>query len=597
VFQGSIAMVETRKLAAILAADIAGFSRLTGADEDRTLARIRTLRSGLIEPTVVAHNGRLVKWTGDGALVEFKSVVHAVRCAVEIQNAMIDRNADQLLDDRIEFRIGIHLGDVVEERDGDLMGDGVNIAARLEGIIEPGAICLSEDAYRQVRSRLDCKVADLGEIQLKNIAEPIRAYAIYVGEIAEPRSASSGTSKAPAFSVEPDEPSIAVLPFANMSGDQEQEFFCDGLVEDIITTLSKISGLRVIARNSSFIYRGRSIDVRQIARELGSRFILEGSVRKHGDRVRITTQLIDAAHGAQVWAERYDRVIDDIFGVQDEITLILATEMQVKLTEGEQARLRYTTTNNIEAWTAWVEGLTHYRKPPTKESMGRALHCWERALRLDPSSAVLNAMLGFIQCLDARFGWWTEREAALAKAQAYVDTALHLDPECPDAHRTRCTLLFFQRRFEEAATAARRSTELAPNSADVAEIASFVLAPSGYPDEAVDQIEKAMKLSPNYPPYYLGILGNAYHLAGRVDEAISAFKAYDDRSSGFGLVDLVIIYQQHGRTEDAKEAAGRLMKARRGFTISSWLDTQFRRDQTQLEQDVASLREAGLPFA
>ncbi len=322
-------MAESRKLVAILAADVVGFSRLTGADEDRTLARLRALRSDLIDPTISIHNDRVVKRTGDGALVEFRSVVDAVRCAIEIQNAMVERNAGVPEDRRIEFRIGIHLGDVVEESDGDLMGDGVNIAARLEGIAEPGAICLSEDAYRQVKARLDLAVSDLGATQLKNIAEPVRVYSLQVGLPAQPKPAApaepaKAETPAPPLAL-PDKPSIAVLPFQNMSGDAEQDYFCDGLVEDIITTLSKLVGLRVIARNSSFVYKGRSVDIREAAKQLGVRYVLEGSVRRIGARIRITAQLIDAKDGSHLWAERYDRAIDDIFAIQDEITLVLAT--------------------------------------------------------------------------------------------------------------------------------------------------------------------------------------------------------------------------------------------------------------------------------
>ena len=591
-------MNESRKLAAILAADVVGFSRLTGADEDRTLARLRALRSDLIDPTIAVHKGRVVKRTGDGALVEFRSVVDAVRCAIEFQNSMTERNAGLAPERHIEFRIGIHLGDVVEESDGDLMGDGVNIAARLEGVAQPGAICLSEDAYRQVKSRLDLAISDLGETKLKNIAEPVRIYQLQVGHVAQSATMaqSAATESSSVRSALSDRPSIAVLPFQNMSGDSDQEYFCDGMVEDIITTLSKLAGLRVIARNSSFVYKGRSVDVREAAKQLGVRYVLEGSVRKSGNRIRITAQLIDANDGAHLWAERYDRAIDDIFAIQDEITLVLATEMQVKLTEGEQARLRYTTTKNIEAWTNWVQGLSHYRISATKENMGSARLYWEKALALDPTSAALNAMLGFLHCLDARFGWWDDRETALGKARSYKDKALELEPSNADAYRTSSVLLLVQGRYDEAVADAKRSVQLAPGSADVAELASFVLASSGFPEEAVILIEKAMTLSPNYPPVYLGVLGNAYRLSGRIEEAIAAFKAYDARNPGFGLTDLVIAYQQKRQPDEAKRAAKRLLAARRDFTIASWLKTQFRRDTARLEADVAALRAAELPM-
>ena len=295
---------------AILAADVVGFSRLTGADEDRTLARLRALRSDLVDPTIAVHNGRVVKRTGDRAIVEFRSVVDAVRCAIEIQNAMVERNAGVPEERRIEFRIGVHLGDVVEESDGDLMGDGVNIAARLEGVAQPGAICLSEDAYRQVKARLDLSVSDLGATQLKNIAEPVRVYSLRVGLPAQAKPTELSDIKfasLPATTLVPNKPSIAVLPFANMSGDAEQEYFADGISEDIITALSKLPQLFVIARNSAFTFKGKNVHIPEVGKSLGVRYVLEGSVRRSGARVRITAQLIDATTGGHLWAERFDR--------------------------------------------------------------------------------------------------------------------------------------------------------------------------------------------------------------------------------------------------------------------------------------------------
>jgi adenylate cyclase len=381
-----------------------------------------------------------------------------------------------------------------------------------------------------------------------------------------------------------------------MSGDAEQDYFCDGLVEDIVTTLSKLAGLRVIARNSSFVYKGRLVDIREAAKQLGVRYVLEGSVRKSGNRIRVTAQLIDAKDGTHLWAERYDRAIDDIFAIQDEITLVLATEMQVKLTEGEQARLRYTTTHNVEAWTYWVQGLSHHRQV-TNEAMSSARLCWEKALALDPASAPLNAMLGFLHIVDARFSWWDDRETALSKARAYADRALELDPGNADARITSSCVFLMRGRYDEAVADARRAVELAPGSADVADLACFVLAPSGYPEEAAAQTEKAMALSPNYPAVYLGNLGNAYRLSGRTEQAIAAFKAYHARSPGFGLTDLVIIYQVIGQPEEARRYAEQLLAARPNFTIAAWLTTQFiRRDTAGVEVDTAALRAVGLPM-
>ena len=363
--------------------------------------------------------------------------------------------------------------------------------------------------------------------------------------------------------------------------------------------MSKLAGLRVIARNSSFSYKGRSVDVRDAAKQLGVRYILEGSVRKGGNRIRISAQLIDARDGTHLWAERYDRAIDDIFAIQDEITLVLATEMQVKLTEGEQARLRYTTTTNVEAWTYWAQGLSHFRQSMSKEKMHAARLCWEKALALDPTSAALNGMLSSAHWLDARFGWWDDRETALAKARIYADRALELDPENADAFTASSIALTMRGQYDEAVAHARRAVELAPSSADAAHFASFVLASAGCAKEAVGESKRAMALNPNYPPYYLGNLGYALRLAGQVEEAITAFKAYDATvpGSGFGLTDLVILYQQNGQSDEAKHTAERFLSIRPDFTIISWLKTQSIRDAAQLEADVEALRSAGLPMS
>ena len=481
------------------------------------------------------------------------------------------------------------------------MGDSVNIAARLEGIAKPGAICLSEQAYWQVKARLDIAVSDLGATQLKNIAEPVRAFSLQVGLPAEaglaaPVEPTAAERPAERLSLS-NKPSIAVLPFQNMSGDAEQDYFCDGLVEDIITTLSKIDGLRVIARNSSFVYKGRSVDVREAAQQLGVRYVLEGSVRRSGARIRVTAQLIDAADGSHLWAERYDRAVDDIFAIQDEITLVLATEMQVKLTDGEQARMRYTTTSNVEAWTHWARGMSYFRQPPSRDNREAAQASWEKALALDPNSAPLNAMLGFTHCLDAKFGWKDSFEIAMAKARRYAERALELDPGNADAHITSGMVLLMEGRHDEAVAGARRAVQLAPGSADVAQLAGFIVLPSGYAEEAVALCEKAMTLSPNYPSVYLGTLGDAYRQAGRTDHAIATFEAYHARNPGFELTDVVIAYQEKSQPEEAKRTAARLMAARPEFTIAGWRKTQFiRRDAARVEADAAALRAAGLPM-
>ena len=580
-----------RRLAAILSADVVGYSRLMGIDEAGTLTRLNALRREVIDPTIAAHSGRIVKLIGDGALVEFTSAVDAVICAIEIQRQICERDIGKSEVNPIQFRIGINIGDVIIQGD-DILGDGVNIAARLEGIAEPGGISISEDVWRQVQGKVAAIFVDAGEQSLKNIARPVRVY-----RVESDKERATSAAQPPLSSR--DKPSIAVLPFQNLSGDSEQDYFCDGLVDDILTSLSKLAGLRVIARNSSFSYKGRSVDVRDAAKQLGVRYILEGSVRKGGNRIRISAQLIDARDGTHLWAERYDRAIDDIFAIQDEITLVLATEMQVKLTEGEQARLRYTTTTNVEAWTYWAQGLSHFRQSMSKEKMHAARLCWEKALALDPTSAALNGMLSSAHWLDARFGWWDDRETALAKARIYADRALELDPENADAVTASSIALAMKGQYDEAVAHARRAVELAPGSADAAHFASFVLASAGYTKDAVGESKRAMALNPNYPPYYLGNLGYALRLAGQVEEAITAFKAYDAQvpGSGFGLTDLVILYQQSGQPDQAKQTAERFLLARPDFTITSWLKTQTIRDAAHLEADVNALRSAGLPMS
>ena len=379
------------------------------------------------------------------------------------------------------------------------------------------------------------------------------------------------------------------------SGDPEQTLFADGLVEDIITTLSKLSGLLIIARSSSFAYRGRAVDLRTIAAELGVRYVMDGSVRKTGNRIRVTAQLIDPKTGTHLWAQRYDRTIEDIFAIQDEITLQLATELQVSFTEGEQARLRHGTTSNIEAWQLWVQGLSHFRQAVTRERVGATRPYWEKALALDPGSATINAMLGFVHYCDARFGWWDNRETALDKAAKYAERALTLRPDNADAHITAAVVEMMKGRYEAAVDHARRAVRLAPGSADAATFACFVLASSGMPEEGIVEGERAMTLNPNCPGYYLGHLGHAYRLAGRIKEAIAAFTAYDARTPGFGLADIVIAYQESGRPEQARQAAERLLSVRRDFTIGSWAKTQLRQSSAQLEDEIEALRAAGLP--
>jgi TolB-like protein len=403
-------MAETRKLAAILAADVAGYSKLASADEERTLARLRALRSDLIDPTITLHNGRVVKRTGDGLLIEFRSVVDAVRCAIEVQNGMAERNAGLPPERRIEFRVGIHLGDIVEESDGDLMGDGVNIAARLEGIAKPGAICLSEDAYRQVKSRLDLAVIDLGSTQLKNIAEAIRVYSLEVGRPAQVKQPLATRPRL----------SIVVLPFANLGGDREQEYFVDGVTESLTTDLSRIAGSFVIARNTAFTYKGKPFDVKQIGRELNVRYVMEGSVQRSGNRLRVNVQLIDAETGAHLWAERFDKSVGDLFDMQDEIVARLANQLGAQLIVAEARRAEHAP--NPDSMDHYFQGIACVNQGLTPESMERARGFFERALALDPGN--FEALVGIAEAHNTIVGNFMTDDPAPHIAAAERGTVL-----------------------------------------------------------------------------------------------------------------------------------------------------------------------------
>ena len=421
-------MGETRKLAAILVADIVGYSRLAAADEDRTLVRLRGLRSGLIDPAVAIHQGRVVKRTGDGIIIEFRSVVDAVRCAIEVQNGMVERNAGLPPERRIEFRIGIHLGDVVEESDGDLMGEGVNIATRLEGIAKPNAIYLSEHAYWQVKGRLDLAVHNHGRTQLKNIAEPIRVYSFDVGQPARAKSAPLTAAQESA----PPRLSVVVMPFANIGGGPEQEPFVDGVTESLTTDLSRIRGAVVIARNTAFAYKGRRLDVKTIGRELNVRYVLEGSVQRGGNRMRVNVQLIDAETGNHLWAERFDKPLADLFDMQDEIVARFAGALNAQLVAAEARRAEQAP--SPDTMDLYFQGLTWLNKGLTPENLAQAHSFFERALSVDPGN--VDALVGSA-IADVREGansFVTDAAIAFAAAEAKLGNALSSVPDHARGH-------------------------------------------------------------------------------------------------------------------------------------------------------------------
>lgn len=586
-------MSENRKLAAILAADVVGYSRLASDDEDRTLARLRALRSDLIDPTIAVHNGRVVKRTGDGALVEFRSVVDAVRCAIEVQNGMVERNAGVPQDRRIEFRIGIHVGDVVEESDGDLMGDGVNIASRLEGVAAAGSICLSEDAYRQVKARLDLSVTDLGSTQLKNIAEPIRVYQLQVGPNGAKAVAESPTSR-PAKSAPPTL-SIAVLPFANMSGDTEQDYFADGISEDIITALCKLPQLFVIARNSSFTFKGKNVHVQEVGAKLGVRHVLEGSVRKSGSRVRITAQLIDATSGGHIWAERFDRDLTDIFAVQDDVTQQIVGALAINLTAGDQHRLATEQTGNLEAHDCFLRGREQVWRL-TKGTTIQTIELLERAIELDPNYATAYAFLALAHGLDYANGWSTSPSKSMQQAEVAANRAVSLDDRDPYAHWVLSIIELYLRHHDLAIREAKQTIALAPNLAEGHESLGNVLHYSGKSEEALGCFERAMTLNPYYPDNLLHFQAQAMFQLHRYKEAVAILKRRLVRnpSTDVSRVLLAASYGHLGQFEEAHAEWKGVFKLNPGYSLEQRRKVLPYKNPADFELVVEGLRKAGI---
>ncbi|TCU13959.1 adenylate/guanylate cyclase domain-containing protein [Rhizobium sullae] len=588
-------MSENRKLAAILAADVVGYSRLAGADEERTLARLRALRSDLIDPTIAVHNGRVIKRTGDGALVEFRSVVDAVRCAMEVQNGMVERNAGVSQERRIEFRIGIHLGDVVEESDGDLMGDGVNIASRLEGVAAPGAICLSEDAYRQVKARLDLSVSDLGNTQLKNIAEPIRVYSLRVGTAEAKATANSESATSRLATVPPPKLSIAVLPFANMSGDVEQEYFADGISEDIITALSKLPQLFVIARNSSFTFKGKNVHVQEVGRNLGVRYVLEGSVRRSGNRVRITAQLIDAASGGHLWAERFDRDLTDIFAVQDDVTQQIVDAMAINLTEGDRQRLAPEHTGNVEAYDYFLRGRELWHRL-TKETNIAARDLLQRAIELDPDFASAHAFLALTHGLDYLNGWSPSPPNSREQAEELARRAVALDDRDPRAHWALSIVELYSRRHDMAIGEAQRAIILNPNFAEGHVSLGEALYYSGRADEALKYFDGAKVLNPYFPDVLLHFQALALFQLGRYEQAVGLLKERLTRNpvTDVSRALLASSYGHLGRFDEARAAWQEVLRVNPDYSLEYRRKVLPYKNPADFELVVDGLRKAGL---
>ncbi|MEE8245842.1 MAG: adenylate/guanylate cyclase domain-containing protein [Alphaproteobacteria bacterium] len=573
-----------RKLAAILAADVVGYSRLMGADEEGTLKALKRHRAEVIEPKVAEHHGRVVKTTGDGILVEFMSVVDAMRCAVEVQGAMAERNHDVPEERRIVFRLGVNLGDVIAD-EGDIYGDGVNVAARLEGLAEPGGICISRAVRDQVRDKMPLALEDLGEQNVKNIARPVRAFRVVLAP--EPRAGAAAALELP------DKPSIAVLPFANMSGDPEQEYFADGISEDIITELSRFNSLFVIARNSSFAYKGRNVKVQEVARDLGVKYVVEGSVRKAGNRVRVTAQLIEAATGNHLWAERYDRELEDIFAVQDEVTRTVVATLAGWLEAADMERAKRKPTERLDAYDYLLRGkVLHHRF--TKEANAEGARMLEKAVELDPEFAEAHAWLA---CIIGQ-GWargWAEKDAnALARAEEAVKTAYALDENDIECNRILCEVYLLQRDYERAMHFQERALALNPNDPRIVVQRGYLLTYRGRPEEGAEWLQKAMRLDPYHWERYWYYLGLSHYMARRYGEAVVALKRITASQVAHRAV-LAAACAQLGEVAEAKAQAAATLEAEPGFTGAAQVESASFEPQSDKDHLREGLIAAGLP--
>ncbi len=497
-----------RRLSAVMAADVVGYSRLMGSNEVATLTALKEHRAGLVDPAIASHQGRIVKLTGDGMLVEFSSVVGAVECATQIQREMRARNADVATDRRIEFRIGINLGDVIVD-DDDIFGDGVNVAARLEGVARPGGIAVSSTVRENVGNKLDLVFEDMGDQDLKNIAFPVRAFNVVI-----PAASSESDDSAQAEAGGAEKPSIAVLPFNNMSGDTEQEYFSDGITEDIITDLSKVSGLFVVGRNTSFTYKGKAIQLQQVAAELGVKFLLEGSVRKAGQRVRVTGQLIDGTTGGHLWADRYDRDLTDIFEIQDEITTSIVDQLKIRLLPKEKKAIERAPTVNVEAYNYYLKGRQLFHAF-TKSYLILAKEMFARAVEIDPNYA--RAYAGMASSISRLWGMYNVPTVA-EELLAITDKALTLDPNLSEAHAARGEALANSNRRAEAAAAFERALELDPNSFDASLSYARFCVTEGRLEKAIELYMRALEIQPDdsQAPMLLQIV---YRSVGRIEES------------------------------------------------------------------------------
>ena len=582
-----------RRLAAILCADVVEYSRLMGADEEKTLAVLKSHRRELIDPLIDQHRGRIFKTTGDGMLIEFASVVDAVRCAVVVQKGMEDRNTNLPERERIRFRIGINLGDVMVD-EGDMFGDGVNVAARIEALAAPGEICVSASVREQIGEKLPIGFADFGEHSVKNIARPVRVYR--VEKAIEPLAGGADDRGTPSAALPEDGPSVAVLPFANMSGDAEQEYFVDGIVEDIITGLSRIKWLHVIARNSTFVYKGRAVDVKQFGRELGVRYILEGSLRKAVNRVRLTAQLVEAASGRHVWAERYDRALDDIFAVQDEITLSVVGYIEPNLRQAEIERAKRKRPDSLDAYDLYLRALP-YAMVFMPGDADKALPLLRQSLALEPGFAAAHAAAAW--CHEQRYLRGGLDPADKAAALAHARAALEAGADDAGTLATAGFVIgLVDHDYDTAMNAIDRGLALTPSSALALSLGSVILGHAGRTAEAIDYAERALRWCPldrtvNVP--YVG-LGIAHCAAGDWEAAIPACGKCEQANPRFSLPYFLraAALSQLGRIEEAKVPAQRGLQLEPGFTVSGFVRAHTGRAEIW-EPIGDALRRLGLP--
>ncbi|HKF71035.1 MAG TPA: adenylate/guanylate cyclase domain-containing protein, partial [Stellaceae bacterium] len=572
------------------AADVAGYSRLMGAEEEGTLTALKAHRSELIDPKIAEHRGRIVKTTGDGMLVEFPSVVDAVRCAIEVQQRMSEHNVDVPSDHRIEFRIGINLGDIIIDGD-DIYGDGVNIAARLEGLAEPGGLCVSRKVRDEVRDKLDLAFEDMGEQQVKNIARPVRAFRV--------KQAGGFAHSRPALPL-PDKPSIAVLPFQNLSGDPEQEYFADGIVEEIITALSRFRSLFVIARNSSFAYKGKSPDIRQVGRELGVRYVLEGSVRKSGNRVRITGQLVDTLTGVHLWADRFEGAFENIFDLQDQVAASVVGAIAPKLEKAEIERAKRKPTESLDAYDYFLRGLPSFYSVANREVNAEALRLVNRAIELDPEFASAYGMAARVYVRRKASGWIIDPANEIAETARLAQRAVELGRDDAVAlTASGSALAYVVRDLDTGVALIDRALALNPNLAEAWHFGGWVKIWLGEPDAAIERVARAMRLSPLDPlmPGMQSATANAHFIAGRYDEA-SSWAAMALREAPDLQPPLRVAAASNalaGRLEPAQKAVARLRQLHPALRVSNLRDVLGPYRPEDIARYEEAMRKAGLP--